>query len=129
MERFKSTKVIVNKTAEELFNKIGDLNNLKEIMPPSITNFQSTQTTCTFKMEGMPQINLEITERTPFSKISLSAKDSQIPFSLDCIIFEKENRCEAYLEINAELNMMMKMMVEKPLNKFLELLASKMKNI
>ena len=129
MERFKSTKVIINKTAEELFNKIGDLNNLKEIMPPSITNFQSTQTTCTFKMEGMPQINLEITERTPFSKISLSAKDSQIPFSLDCIIFEKENRCEAYLEINAELNMMMKMMVEKPLNKFLELLASKMKNI
>ena len=129
MATFKSPKVTVNRTSEDLFNKVGDLNNLKEIMPPSITNFQSTQTTCSFKMESMPEINLEITERTPFSKISLSAKDSQIPFSLDCIIFEKENKCEAYLEINAELNMMMKMMVEKPLNNFLNLLASKMKNI
>jgi len=129
MATFKSPQVTVNRTSEELFNKIGDLNNLQEIIPPSIKNFQSTQTTCSFKMEDMPQINLEITERIPFSKISLSAKDSQIPFSLDCIISAKEDRCEAYLEINAELNMMMKMMVEKPLNNFLDLLASKMKNI
>ena len=129
MTTFKSPKVTVNITSEELFNKIGDLNNLKKIMPPSITNFKSTQTTCSFKMENMPKINLEITERTPFSKISLNAKDSQIPFSLDCIISEKEDKCEAYLEINAELNFMMKMMVEKPINNFLNLLASKLKNI
>ena len=67
-------------------------------------------------------------EKTPFSKISLIAKDSQVPFSLDCMIIEKGEQCQASLEINAELNMMMKMMVEKPLTQFLEALASKMAN-
>jgi hypothetical protein len=77
-------------------------------MPSSIKNFESTETTCSFKMKGMPSLNLELAEKTPFSKISLTAKGSQVPFSLDCFITEKGNQCHARLEINAELNMMMK---------------------
>ena len=34
MVTFKSPEVIVNRTAEDFFTKIGDLNNLKEIMYP-----------------------------------------------------------------------------------------------
>ena len=129
MAIFKSPEVIVNKSAEELFNKIGDLNNLKEIMPASIKNFKSTKTSCSFQMEGMPEMNLELSDLTPFSKVSLTAKGSQIPFSLNCFITDKGDQCQARLEINAELNMMMKMMVEKPLNQFLNLLASKIEKI
>ena len=36
MATFKSPEVIVNRTAEDFFTKIGDLNNLKEIMPSQI---------------------------------------------------------------------------------------------
>ena len=129
MAKFKSPEVIVNKTAEELFNKIGDLNNLKEIMPSSIKNFKSTKTSCSFQMEGMPEMHLALSERIPFSKVSLTAQGSQIPFSLDCIITNKGDQCQARLEINAELNMMMKMMVEKPLNQFLNLLSSKIEKL
>lgn len=129
MAIFKSPEVIVNKSAEDLFNKIGDLNNLKEIMPPSIKNFKSTKTSCSFQMEGMPEINLELNGLIPFSKVSLTAKGSQIPFSLNCFITDKGDQCQARLEINAELNMMMKMMVEKPLNQFLNLLASKIEKL
>ena len=125
MATFKSPEVIVNKSAEDFFTKIGDLNNLKEIMPSSIKDFESTATTCSFKMKGMPAINLEIGEKTPYSKISLTAKGSQVPFSLECFITEKGDQCQASLEINAELNMMMKMMVEKPLTQFLDVLANK----
>ena len=126
MATFNSPEVIVNRSAEDFFIKIGDLNNLKEIMPSSIKDFESTETTCSFKMKGMPALNLEIREKTPFSKISLTAKSSQVPFSLDCFITEKGDQCQARLEINAELNMMMKIMVEKPLTQFLDVLASKM---
>ena len=128
MATFKSPEVIVKRSAEDFFNKIGNLNNLKEIMPSSIKDFESTESTCSFKMKGMPALNLELGEKTPFSKISLTAKGSQVPFSLDCIITEKGEQCQASLEINAELNMMMKMMVEKPLTQFLDVLASKMAN-
>mgnify|MGYP000344870737 CR=1 FL=1 len=50
MVTFTSPEVIVNKSAEDFFNKIGDLNNLKEIMPSSIKDFESTTTTCSFKI-------------------------------------------------------------------------------
>ena len=128
MATFKSPEVIVNRSAEDFFNKIGNLNNLKEIMPSSIKDYESTETTCSFKMKGMPTLNLELGNKIPFSKISLSAKGSQVPFSLDCIITQKGKQCQACLEINAELNMKMKMMVEKPLTQFLDVLASKMAN-
>ena len=126
MATFSSPEVIVNRSAEDFFTKIGDLNNLKDIMPSSIKDFESTETTCSFKMKGMPTLNLKIGEKIPFSKISLTADGSQVPFSLDCIITEKGEQCQARLEINAEMNMMMKMMVEKPLTQFLDVLASKM---
>ena len=129
MTTFKSPEVIVNKKAEDFFNKIGDLNNLRDIMPSQIEDFESTETTCSFKMSGMPKLALEIAEKTKFSKISLTATESQIPFSLDCFITEKGEQCQARLEINAELNMMMKMMVEKPLTQLLNVLASKMQNL
>ena len=41
MATFKSPEVIVNKSAEDFFNKIGDLNNLKDIMPSEIKDFKS----------------------------------------------------------------------------------------
>ena len=126
MTKFTSPEVIVNRNAEDFFIKIGDLNNLKEIMPSSIKDFRSTETTCSFKMKGMPALNLALKEKKPFSKISLTANGSQVPFSLDCFITKKGDKCQARLEINAELNMMMKMMVEKPLTQFLNVLASKM---
>lgn len=128
MTTFKSPEVIINRTAESFFKKIGDLNNLKDIMPSTIQNFESTESTCSFKMKGMPSLNLKLGEKIPYSKISLTAEGSQVPFSLDCFITEKGNQCQARLEINAELNMMMKMMVEKPLTQFLDVLASKMAN-
>tara|TARA_B100001250_G_scaffold103406_1_gene87174 strand:+ start:2536 stop:2925 length:390 start_codon:yes stop_codon:yes gene_type:complete len=129
MATFTSPEVIVKRSAEDLFNKISDLNNLKDIMPSQIENFESTTTTCSFEMNGMPKLSLEITEKKEFSKISLTATESQVPLSLNCFITEKGRECQARLEINAELNMMMKMMVEKPLNQFLDVLATKMQNI
>lgn len=129
MTKFTSPEVIINRSAKDFFNKIGNLNNLEKIMPSEIENFTSTDSSCSFKMKGMPELALEITEKIEFSKISLAAVDSQVPFSLECFITDKTEQCQARLEINAELNMMMKMMVEKPLTHFLNVLASRMQNI
>tara|TARA_B110000444_G_C18526574_1_gene449132 strand:+ start:290 stop:679 length:390 start_codon:yes stop_codon:yes gene_type:complete len=129
MATFESPEVIIKRSAEYFFNKIGDLNNLKEIMPSNIKDFESTKTTCAFKIQGMPALSLELGEKIPFSKISLIAKGSQVPFFLDCFITEKGDQCQVRLEINAELNIMMKMIVEKPLTQFLNVLATKMEEV
>ena len=126
MTKFTSQEVIVNKRAEDFFEQISDLNNLKDIMPTQIENFKSTNSTCSFKVTGMPTIKLEITEKIKFSRVSLTAQESQIPFSLNCFISEQSEACKVKVEIDAELNMMTRMMVEKPLNKLLEAIEKKL---
>lgn len=119
MITFNSPEVDVNLSAEALFNKLSNLNNLQAILPPQITEFESTTENCSFKIGGMPKINLQIDEKIPNSKISLTAKDNQVPFNLVCNITDQGKNSKAVLQLNAELNMMMRMMLEKPLTNFL----------
>ena len=63
------------------------------------------------------------------NEISLIAKDSQVPFTLECNISENGDMAKATLEINAELNMMMKMMLEKPLANFLNSASEGLKKL
>ena len=129
MSNFKSPEVKVNLSAEMLYAKLSNLNNLKDILPPEISDFQSTQDSCSFKMGGMPKITLVIAEKTPFSKIVLQAENSQIPFSLEFNISQNGENCKALLEVNAELNMMMQMMLENPLTNFLNAIAKRLSQI
>ena len=129
MSNFKSPEVKVNLSTEMLYAKLSNLNNLKDILPPEISDFQSTQDSCSFKMGGMPKITLVTAEKTPFSKIILQAENSQIPFSLECNISQNGENCKAVLEVNAELNMMMRMMLEKPLTNFLNAIAKSLSQI
>ena len=130
MAIFKGPEVVIeNLSAKELFNKLSDLSNLKEIMPPEIEDFKSDRDNCSFKMQGMPKINLTLTEKTPFTRIALSANNSPIDFCLECNITDFEEKCQARLEVNAELNMMMKMMAEKPINNFLKILSERLQTL
>ncbi|MEC8610521.1 MAG: SRPBCC family protein, partial [Bacteroidota bacterium] len=83
-----------------------------------------------FTIKGMPTIHLTISERIPFSHVKMEAKDGKLPFCLSCRL-EKidDSSCQAQFVFEAELNMMMKMMVEKPLTNFLNLLAEKLREI
>ena len=129
MSNFKSPEVKVNLSAEMLYAKLSNLNNLKDILPSEITDFQSTEDSCSFKMGGMPKITLVLEKKTPFSKIILQAENSQIPFSLECNISQNGENCKTVLEVNVELNMMMRMMLEKPLTNFLNAIAKSLSQI
>ena len=130
MVTFSGPEVLVeNLTAEQLFDKLSNLTNLKEIIPSNIDSFEASEDSCSFKMKGMPKLDLSFSEKTPYSKISLSASGSPVSFSLNCFITDCGEKCQARLEVNAEINMMMKMMVEKPINNFLNVLSEKLRTI
>ena len=59
MSTFKSPEVLINKSAKGFFNKISDLNNLKEILPKDIRDFKSTKSRCSFKMNDLPELIFE----------------------------------------------------------------------
>ena len=129
MTRIESQKVTVNKSAEELFNFISNFNNFNQLMPSSVQDLETTKDTCSFSLKGMPTIHLKIGDKKPFTHVSMVADGGQIEFSLNCSLEEDGDNCKAQLFFEAELNMMMKMMVEKPLTNFLNLLVDKLREI
>ena len=131
INNFKSPEVTANISAQELFTRFSNLNNLKDFLPEEIEGFQSTEDSCSFKVSKLPKISLQIIEKVKYNLIKLQSEDSQISFDLNCRINENPDheKCQVTLEIDIELNFMMKMMIEKPLNQFLEKLSNQIKKI
>lgn len=130
MSDIKSQTVEIDKSDEEIFNFISDFTNFSKLFPPQVNDLKITRDTCSFSIDGMPKISLRISERTPFSCVTMSAEDGKLPFELKCCLENiGKDKCKAQFHFDAELNMMMKMMVEKPLTNFLNLLAKKLKEI
>lgn len=130
MSEIKSQIVKINETDEHLYHFISDFTNFEQLMPPQVQDLKISQDNCSFTIKGMPTIYLTISERIPFSHVKMEAKDGKLPFCLSCRL-EKidDSSCQAQFVFEAELNMMMKMMVEKPLTNFLNLLAEKLREI
>ncbi|MCG1035603.1 SRPBCC family protein [Polaribacter sargassicola] len=112
-------KVIVEKSAEEVFTFFTDLQNFKQLMPENIQKFEVDGDSFLFGLPGMPEIRLVLKEKTAFSNVTLGAASSKLPFTLAAEINEiSENKTEVELKFNGEFNPMMTMMIKKPLTKF-----------
>lgn len=130
MTRLESDTVTVNKTAKEVFEFLSDFNNYQRLMPEQVTDWKSTTDECSFTIKGMASLGMKMKERVPFSTIVIE-KNGKAPFDffLTSALEDKGQQCEARLFFDADLNAMMKMMASKPLTNFLNLLASRLKDI
>jgi hypothetical protein len=123
-----STKVIVEKSAEYIYNELIEIKNFEKLMPENIAKFELIDENCfEFGLKGMPEIKLVKKEGTPFSKIVLGAASSKLPFTLIGHIKEIEkDKTEIVLNFEGEFNAMMAMMIKAPITKFIDTLASNM---
>ncbi len=131
MTNIESEKVDINNSAENIFNFLSDFNNFQKLMPPQVTNWTSTQEDCSFTINGMATIGMKIIEKSPFTKITISS-NGKVPFDFKLFVLLTEMdaaNCIGQLTFESDMNMMMKMMVEKPLTNFFNMLAQKMKDI
>jgi hypothetical protein len=131
LTKIESEKVEIANSAQNIFNYLTDFNNFQKLMPPQVTNWQSTTEECSFTINGMATIGMKIIEKTPNSQITISSH-GKVPFEfkLFILITEKDAaNCVGQINFESDLNPMLKMMVEKPLGNFFNLLAQKMKDI
>ncbi len=131
MTKIESEKVEINNSAAAIFNYLSDFNNFEKLMPPQVTNWTSTSEDCSFTINGMATIGMKIIEKTPFTKITISS-NGKVPFEfkLFVLLTEKDaTNCLGQLTFESDMNQMIKMMVEKPLGNFFNMLAQKMKDI
>lgn len=131
MTKIESNKVEIENSATNVFNYLGNFKNFQALMPAQVTNWTATETECSFTINGMATIGMKILEKTPNSHIKITS-NGKVPFDfiLHVNIEEKEAaKSSGQLVFEAELNPMIKMMVEKPLTNFFNLLAERMKDI
>ena len=128
--KFKSEEVTANLNYKDLFKKFTNLNNLKDYLPKEVEEFESSTDNCSFKIEQLPKMSLQMTEKIAYSHIKFESNESQIPFDMYCYINKNDdNTTNVFLEINMEVNFMMKMLVQKPINIFLEKFTEIIKRI
>ena len=128
--KFKSEEVTANLNYKDLFKKFTNLNNLKDYLPKEVEEFESSTNNCSFKIEQLPKMSLQMTEKIAYSHIKFESNESQIPFDMYCYINKNDdNTTNVFLEINMEVNFMMKMLVQKPINIFLEKFTEIIKKI
>ena len=123
-------KVTVNKSQKETFEFLTDLKNFEQLMPESIQKFEVDGDSFIFGLKGMPEIRLVLKEQIEYSSITLGAASSKLDFELVANIDEIDaTSSEVQLDFNGKFNMMMAMMVKKPLNSFIETLTDNLEGL
>ena len=112
-----STKVSVNASQEEVFKFLKDMRNIIYLLPQDkISDFKATENDCSFKVQGGVIISLLQDGDEGHGKIKMkSGEKSPFPFQLIVNTITIESGTEGYLHFDGEVNMFLKMMVEKPL--------------
>ena len=125
-----SPKVSIDKSAQDIFDFLINVENFEKLMPENISKFEVLDNgKFLFALKGMPEIVLKQQEATPPNKIVLGAAGGKLDFSLTGDITETEtNKSEVKLTFSGDFNPMMAMMIKGPISKFIETLAVNIPN-
>lgn len=132
MTKIESNKAHVKKGQKELFTFLSDMNNFARLLPADkIENVVTTDTTCSFRINGMADISLVKKSESPNHQIEIeSGEKTPFKFTLHIYITEETaSTSGAQLVFEGHLNPMLKLMVESPLTNFFNMLASKLESL
>jgi hypothetical protein len=118
-------KIVVNKSSKELSELLKTPDNYKDFMPDGLQKFESREYGFKFGLQGMPEIALKIDEVTE-EKAVLKSASSSLDFTLLATLKAmNENQTEVQMLFEGKFNPFIKMMVEKPLQNFINTLTDK----
>ncbi|AYN01709.1 SRPBCC family protein [Chryseobacterium aahli] len=118
-------KIVVNKSSKELSELLKTPENYKDFMPDGLQKFESREDGFKFGLQGMPEIALKIDEVTE-EKAVLKSASSSLDFTLLATLKAlNENQTEVQMLFEGKFNPFIKMMVEKPLQNFINTLTDK----
>jgi len=123
-----SPKVNVEKSAEELFELLTDMQNFEKLMPENIAKFEVIgEDSFLFGLKGMPEIQLKVKEKSAPHKIVFGSASDKVPFTLITTIDSVSAATSAVkLDFEGDFNPMMAMMIKGPISKFIETLVTNM---
>ena len=123
--------IILDKSVQEVYAFLSDLNNHEQLMPENIYNWSSTADEARFTIKNMAKLALKVNQRTENKEIVLIPSEEapfevKLHWNLESI---SASQTKATFVIEAELNMMMKMIASGPLQKLVDHQVGKLKEI
>ena len=124
MTTLESKQITLNQKPQEVFDFLCDLNKIGSLMPTQVEEFITDGNSCSFTIKGMAKLSMEFESKTPYSEVILkSAGKVPFDFRLRGLIKDLGDQSVLQLLLEADLNPFLKMMAEKPLTNFLNLLV------
>ncbi|SFN07112.1 hypothetical protein SAMN05421594_0803 [Chryseobacterium oleae] len=118
-------KIIVNKSSKELSEILKSPENYKDFMPDGLQKFETRDNGFKFGLQGMPEIALKIDEVSE-QKAVLKSASSSLDFTLTAALNPvNDTQTEVQMLFEGKFNPFIKMMVEKPLQNFINTLTDK----
>ena len=122
-------KIIVNKSAKDLVDMLRKPEDYKNLMPESLQSFEVRDNGFKFSLKGMPEIALNIEEITE-NEVVLKSASSSLEFALKGALNAiSESQTEVQLLFDGKFNPFIKMMVEKPLQNFINTLTDNIEKL
>lgn len=124
-------KTEINKNVSEVYTFLSDLNNHEQLMPENIYNWSSTTDEARFTIQNMAKLALKVEDRVENQIIKLVPLE-KAPFEVT-LRWELQAISDTVTEvtfiIDADLNMMMKMIAAGPLQKLVDFQVNKLKEV
>ena len=124
-----SNKVIVAANREKIVEFLLNAENLIHLLPQDkITDWKAVPSECSFKVQGGVIIPLIHDGQDGLNKIFMkSGQGAPFSFKLTIHLQEQGDSTQGYIEFDGDVNMFLKMMVEKPLTALFNLMSEKLK--
>lgn len=122
-----SDNIRLNHKPAEVFAFVSNPANLGILMPDQVINWKATSNGCSFTIQGMIDLELEVKDNRPDSFFSMTPKGrTPFPFTLAVRIEEAGTESQVVFFIDADLNPMMAMMARRPLLNLVQIMAKKL---
>ena len=131
LSHYESRSGSLSCTSREVFDFVTDIRNFEQFIPAgTISNWQSGKDTCSFSVSMGGTVIIRIIEKEPYSKVIFKGDAfKENDFSLVLKITDSaDDTAEVLVLLEAELNPMLKMVANKPIIQFLEILIREMEN-
>jgi hypothetical protein len=129
LTHFESRQGKLTCPADEAYNFVTDIRNFEGFIPQgTISNWQADRESCSFIVAMLGTVTFRLSEKEMYTK-AVFAGDAlkKNDFTLVLNITDNgKNPAEVKVLLSADLNPMMKMIANKPISQFMEMLINEM---
>lgn len=133
MTEFTSSVQEIPYSAERVFSKLSDMSNLKgldQLLGDKVQNFSCDTDSCSFKVDPIGQVEIQIDEREPNKTIKIKSVQSPVDFIGWIQLAEYEpNDTRLKLTLRVDLPFFLKAMVSPKLEEGIEKAAQALAGI